>query len=366
MAGMARHHLDCGNTVLLGLVGQHRAVDHVTDGIDILDRCLETRIDLDAAAFGQSDAGLFQPQPVGCRMTADGDKRHIGLDRLGIAATGRLDCQADARLGCLGRFHRRLQAEAKPLLLRHRGEFLGDLVIHAGQNPRQKLDHLDLGAKPRPDRAELEPDIAGADNDQLLRHFRKRQRTGGADDPGLVDLDPGKARCVASCCDQDPLGLVASGIRTVGHRHLAGTVDTGGALQARHLVLLEKEIDACCQAVDDLVLAPHHLRQVELDAAKFDSQLAKAAAGRIGIMLRRVQQRFRRDASHIQAGAAEGRAFFNAGHAHAELCGADGGNVAARACANHDQVESGLAHLGPPGGMRHASLSNGRRAGRSQ
>ena len=48
---------------------------------------------------------------------------------------------------------------------------------------------------------------------------------------------------------------------------------------------LEQEINACCQAGNDLVLACHHDIQVQLDRTKIDPQRRQLAPCRIGIML---------------------------------------------------------------------------------
>ena len=60
------------------------------------------------------------------------------------------------------------------LLFQRALEQLGDLAVDAGQDAVEKLDHRHLGSEAPPDRAELKPDNAGADDDQLFR----RQRAG--------------------------------------------------------------------------------------------------------------------------------------------------------------------------------------------
>ena len=46
-----------------------------------------------------------------------------------------------------------------------------DLVVHAGKNAIEELDHLDLRAEPPPHAAELEADHAGADHEQCFGNF---------------------------------------------------------------------------------------------------------------------------------------------------------------------------------------------------
>ena len=48
-------------------------------------------------------------------------------------------------------------------------ELLGDVDVHAGQDAVEELDDGHLRAEAAPDRAELEADDAGADDDQLAR-----------------------------------------------------------------------------------------------------------------------------------------------------------------------------------------------------
>ena len=74
-----------------------------------------------------------------------------------------------------------------PCFLNSLVRFLADLAVHAGQDLVEKLDHGDLRAEPPPDRAELEPDHAAADDDQVAGHLVELERAGGIDDPLLVD-----------------------------------------------------------------------------------------------------------------------------------------------------------------------------------
>ena len=74
-----------------------------------------------------------------------------------------------------------------PCFSRMRWNCRRDLAVHAGQDAVEELDHRHLRAEPPPDRAELEPDHAGADHQQLLRHLVERERAGRGDDALLVD-----------------------------------------------------------------------------------------------------------------------------------------------------------------------------------
>ena len=55
-------------------------------------------------------------------------------------------------------------------------------------------------------------------------------------------------------------------------------------------------------------------------------------------MLRGAEERLGRDAADVDAGAAEGLVGFDADDGEAELCGADGGDIAAGAAADDDEI----------------------------
>src|SRR5690606_11004578 len=156
---------------------------------------LETAVDLDAAALVAGDAGLVQPEPVGEGPAAGGDQHGIGLDGLGLAALHGLT--GDGRALALLRHGRDLSAELEleALLGRHALELLRDLSVHAAEDSVEIPDHRSPGAEARPDRAELEPDDATADDDEVAGHLLERQRAGrGGNDPLVEgDLDTGDA-----------------------------------------------------------------------------------------------------------------------------------------------------------------------------
>ena len=110
------------------------------------------------------------------------------------------------------------------------------------------------------------------------------------------------------------------------------------------LVLLEQVQDAVVVLRDDLVLAREHLRDVDREALDLDAVLGEGMAGVLEV-LGRLQQRLRRDAADVGAGAARrglavgARPVVDAGGLEAELRGADRGDVAAGAAADDDDVE---------------------------
>jgi len=71
---------------------------------------------------------------------------------------------------------------------------------------------------------------------------------------------------------------------------------------------------------------------------ELDAVLGRRVLG-FGVFFRRLQQRLRRDAADVEAGAAEPDVLLDAGDVHAELRGADGADVAGGAAADDDEIE---------------------------
>ncbi len=96
MAGLAGDDFRARDAFVLGLVRQHRPRDDVADRIDALHAGREMRVDLDAAAIVERDAGFLQAEAIGVGHAADADQHHIGFQRLRRAARGRLDLSPTA------------------------------------------------------------------------------------------------------------------------------------------------------------------------------------------------------------------------------------------------------------------------------
>ena len=173
----------------------------------------------------------------------------------------------------------RRQFERHALLLQDALELLADLGVHAGQDAVEKFDHRHLRAEAAPHRAELEPDHAGADHEQLLRHLVERERAGRRHDALLVDLDALQPRDIRAGRDDDVLRLdrLRLAVRAL-HLDLAGRRDAAVADEGIDLVLLEQERDALDVAVDALVLEFHHRRQIELRRWHLDAHAWRSRA----------------------------------------------------------------------------------------
>ncbi len=121
------------------------------------------------------------------------------------------------------------------------------------------------------------------------------------------------------------------------HGDLADGGDLAGADEIVDLVLLHQELDALGQVVDDLVLAAHHGPQIELEAGDLHTVVGEFVRRHL-VVVRRLQQRLRRDAADVETGAAQLAALFHHGRLEAQLRGADRRYVTAGSAANDDDI----------------------------
>ena len=273
----------------------------------------------------------------------------------GSAAFGRLDGRLQALARGVDRRDLGRQLERHALLLEQTLHLAAHLVVHAGQHAVEKFDDGHFRPETSPNRAEFKPDHAGADHQQMLRHLGKRERAGRRHDALLVDVDAFETRHIGAGGDDDGFRFQCLR-RAVGGSDLdlAGRGDAAGAEKRIDLVLLEQEVDALDVAVDALVLERHHRGEVELGRGNADAHFAEAVPGFLE-QFGGVQQRLRRDAADVEAGAAEGRALLDHGGFQAELRRANGADIAAGAGADDDEVVGHMltnpapAAPGPPG-----------------
>ena len=217
-------------------------------------------------------------------------------------------------------------------------ELLGDLAVHAGQDAVEEFDHGHLGPQPSPDRAELQADDAGADHQELRRRLGERQRAGGGDDRLLVDLDAGQLRNVGAGRDDDVLGLERRFLAVAGFdEDLARSSDPPLADDPVDLVLLEQKRDAVDVGGDGVVLVLHQRRHIEFGRADDDSQRRQFMRGLLE-HFGGVEQRLRRDATDVEARAAERLHLLDHGDLHAELCRTDRAHITGGAGADHDDI----------------------------
>src|SRR5690606_2971919 len=118
---------------------------------------------------------------------------------------------------------------------------------------------------------------------------------------------------------------------------LARAGELAGAGVARDAVLAEQVRHAVGVLLHHRAPPLLHGAQVEADVVRDDAVRAQLGPGLL-VEEARLQQRLAGDAAHAHAGAAERLLALDHAHVEAELRGADGGHVAARARADDDHV----------------------------
>src|SRR5260221_3523958 len=337
VARLAREPFRDRDALLVRLVGQHRTIDDIADGIDARHAGLPVAADGDAALVGEFDARLFEIEPRGERLAAHGyedDFRRVGNFRVPLGAFQFDALVGDFRRGDLGaelKFHAELFQVALEDLRR-----LG--VEPDRRNAGQKFDHGDLRAEPRPDRAELQPDRARADDEHRFRHFVERDALVAADDPLAVVFQEREFDRHAAGGEQDALRLERF-FRAALVRDFDGmAVDQPAeALHDFDLVFLHQVGDARSELAHDLALALHHRAEIEPDVAGDDAVRGEPLLREMEMFARR-QQRLARDAPDVEAGAAERFVLLHDGGFEAELRGADRGDVTAGAASDDDEL----------------------------
>src|SRR6185312_15424077 len=121
------------------------------------------------------------------------------------------------------------------------------------------------------------------------------------------------------------------------HLDLARRRDAAGADDGIDLVLLEQEFDALDVAVDRLLLEGQHLLQIEFRRGNADAHFRESMS-RLVEQFGGMQQRLRRDAADVEAGAAEGRALLDHRGLETKLRRANGADIAAGAGADDDEI----------------------------
>ena len=125
-------------------------------------------VDGDVAARVGGDAGLVRPRSSVLGRRPDGEQQVGAVDL--AAAPSSQSTPTATPLAVPGRraMHsapRRTSTPSRSRICLHR---VGDVGVLAGDQPRRHLDHGDLGAEAAVHLRELQPDVAAADDDQVL------------------------------------------------------------------------------------------------------------------------------------------------------------------------------------------------------
>mmetsp|Transcript_9535 Transcript_9535/g.19290 ORF Transcript_9535/g.19290 Transcript_9535/m.19290 type:complete len:440 (-) Transcript_9535:248-1567(-) len=291
VAAQAGDLLDDGDTLLLGLVCEHRTAHDVANGPDARHIGGEVVVHLHHATGSHLDPHVLEPKPFGEGHAPRGEQHNVRVERLLIAALDRLDSER----GAAARFDRRAQhlgghLELHSLLLQNPLEGGGDLRVDPGRDVVEKLDHLHLGAQPTPDGAHLEADDTGTDDDHLLRYLLELECACRGADRLLVHRHARQRGRHRASSDHNVLRVQRRRVAALDRRHLdgAGLENLARPLEVVHLILFEQALDAACQPGHSLLLVLHKLAQVHLHVLGGDA-VRPPAVRRLLVQVRRVQ-----------------------------------------------------------------------------
>ena len=296
----------------------------------------EFLVDPDVAAI-QLQAGFFGAETGRHRTAAGRHEQVLGVE-LRRLAVGRLRFDIDAVGAGLRARDLRAGQHLDALLLERLLELGRDRFVFDGTMPRQQLDDVTSLPKRRKIDANSTPTaplpMIAIDFGISFRWI--------ASSLVMIRLRsismPGTLRGCRAGGDDDLLARVSVCFSPVGDLDLAVAGKPAAALDPVDLVLLEQQLDAAGQPLDDLVLARVHLRHVDADRRLADRQAPLLPVLRDLQRVRVLEQRLGRDAAPVEAGAAEHRRPFDDRGLEPELRGADRGDIAAGAGADHDDV----------------------------
>src|SRR2546426_903363 len=333
---LARHHFDGDAAFMRRLVREHRLADHVADGEDRRLVRAALLVDHDEAALIDLHLRLLEAGDLRVRAASHGDEDAI--EDLDVAP--RVAFKGDANAGAFRLHLRDLRVEQHAL---HRlrdalGEDVHEIAIGARQQPGRHLDDGHRAAERGVDGAELEADVAAADDEERCRGVRQIERGGGIHHARVVKLQHRRNRRHRSGRDDGVLELNLI-LFTVGELHLQTmrVDDLGQALQVLHLAKLDELSRAARQPLDDVVLEVAQLREIDPRLAELDTPRLRVA--RLVNQVRDVQQRFRRDASDVHADAAGVGIGIDERGGETEIGGEKRGGVAAGSGADNRDLD---------------------------
>src|SRR5215813_1388551 len=320
----------------LGHVREHQFGGDVADGVDVWNVGLHLAVDLNRAALGQPDVGLFQAVTFDARFEADGLQNLVGFERL-LFAVRRGDGDAHVQACVFDVVYTRsghnldaVAAELAAQLRRH-------LFVLQRRDAIEKLHDGHVYAVAVEYVSELDADGARARDDNAPREMVFHDLL-FVSDYALAQLRAGNQPSCRSRGDDavfKPDGLFAARVQLHVQRMRIG--ECRPAFVFVNLVLFHQVADAFDAAVGHLAASAERFSVIETDAS-FDVD-----AEGLGFVfedvnqLRVAEQRLGWNATDVEADAAP-ILFFYDGCLQPELFGADGRNVTSRPCAQHDNI----------------------------
>ncbi len=153
-----------------------------------------------------------------------------------------------------------VQSDLDPLAFEHFSHGVGDVGVVAGDQAWALFDHGDPGAEATVDLGELEPDVAAADDDQVVGHLVELHHARAGEGVHVADTghvgDPGASADV----QEDPLGLE----HPIADDHAVGSVERGvTADELDRVDRVDPLPDALVGSLGDRLHAGLHARHVD-------------------------------------------------------------------------------------------------------
>ena len=240
------------------------------------------------------------------------------------------------------------------------GQHVHQVAIGPGQQPGRHLDDGDLAAQRRVHAAELEADVATADDQQRSGHAFQVERRGRVHDPRAVE---GQARHLRRLRPDGDDGVL-EGHLLAAAVHL-GDVQAGrpgqrrGASEVLDLACLDQLSGATGQAADDGVLEGAQLVEIDLRLAELHAP--GGGMTRLFDEFGDVQECLGRDAATVDAHAARIGLAVDERDVHPEVRGVERGGVPAGAGANDDELGLRRHYSASTNGFSNASQTQRRK-----
>src|SRR5262245_40900286 len=310
--------------------------DHVADRRNARDVRTVLRVHADVAAI-EMETGLFDAETVGHRAASGRDEQVFAAQLLRLAV-GALGFEIDPVRSRLRAGDLRGGEDLDALLLERPLELRGDGFVLDRYEAREQLDDRDVAAEAAEDGRELDAHRAAPHDDDRLGDRLHVHRFVAGDDALAIELNAGHAARLRARGDDDFLLRAQRLLGAVGDLHAALAGQPARALDPVDLVLLEQELDAVGQPLDDLVLSRLHVVHVEVDRRLAEREAPFLPVLRDLERVRVLEQRLGGDAAPVQARAAEDRRALDHGGLQSELRGPDRGHVAAGTGPDDDDV----------------------------
>ena len=299
-------------------------------------------VDGDAAALVARDAGGFEAEAVGVGAPADGDEDDVGVEALRRPAGGRVRPRPSATLPFFSTEATLLdRRKVKPWRVSRRWACFATSPSIPGRTRSRNSTTVTS----EPSRRQTEPSSRPMTPAPMTT--RRCGTSVSVSAPVEVTTRVSSISTPFRGEDSEPVAMTIALASIVCASPFSGVTVTlpgaaiePGADERIDLVLLEEVRDAVDARLHHRILVGLHRREIELRRADLDAERLEAVAGEIE-HLGGVEERLRRDAADVQAGAAEGRALLDDRDLEAKLGGLDGADVAAGAGADDGEIVGG-------------------------